>query len=471
VNTADPPTPAGRREWLGLAVLALPTLLLSLDFSVLFLALPHLGADLGASETQLLWIMDGYGFMVAGFLITMGTLGDRIGRRRLLMIGAAAFGAVSVLAAYATSAELLIVARLLLGIAGATQMPSTLALIGNMFRDPRQRGLAIGIWATCLLAGIAIGPVIGGVLLELFWWGSVFLMGVPVMVILLVAAPLLLPEYRAGRSGRLDLLSVGLSLAAILLTVYGLKELAKAGPHAAPLLAIAAGLAAGLVFVWRQRRVDTPLLDLRLFANRSFAAALAILLLAGSASGGVGFLFAQHLQRVLGLAPLPAGLWLVPYAAAMIVSSLLSPVLARRVRPGYVVAGGLAVAVLGFLVFTQVTAAGGLAVAVTGSVIMFFGIAPAWVLGTDLVVGSAPPERAGAASALSETSSELGVALGVAVFGSVAVAVSRSRLADGAPLEEALTGGLTAGAAIAAGAVAVLAGLAVVLLRHLRPTD
>jgi DHA2 family multidrug resistance protein-like MFS transporter len=457
-------TTAGGREWLGLAVLALPTLLLALDFSVLFLALPHLGADLGASGTQLLWIMDSYGFMVAGFLVTMGTLGDRIGRRRLLMIGAAAFGAVSVLAAYSTSPEMLITARVLLGIAGATQMPSTLALISNMFRDPRQRGMAIGIWATCLLAGIAIGPVVGGVLLELFWWGSVFLMGVPVMVILLVAAPVLLPEYRPERAGRLDLTSVALSLAAILPVVYGFKEIAKVGLDTVPVLAIVAGLGCGVIFVRRQRRLEHPLLDLRLFGHRSFGAALAILLLAGAASGGVGFLFSQYLQIVEELPPLRAGLWLVPYAVGMIVSSLLSPVVARRVRPGYVVAAGLVIAVLGFLVFTQVTATGGLAVAVTGSVIMFFGIAPSWVLGTDLVVGSAPPEEAGAASSLSETSSELGVALGVAVFGSVAVAVARARLDDG--VREAVTAGLNVSAAIAAVAVTVLAGLAVMLLRQ-----
>ena len=198
---------AGFKEWAGLAVLALPTVLLGLDVTILYLALPALAADLQPSSTQALWIMDAYGFMTAGFLITMGTLGDRIGRRRLLMIGAVAFGITSVIAAYATSAAVLIAARAMLGVAGATLMPSTLALISNMFGDVRQRALAIGVWATMFALGMALGPVVGGVLLERFWWGSAFLVAVPMVAVLLIAAPILLPEYRAKRSGRLDLSS------------------------------------------------------------------------------------------------------------------------------------------------------------------------------------------------------------------------------------------------------------------------
>nr|WP_279581305.1 MFS transporter [Fodinicola feengrottensis] len=199
---------ATRREWIGLAVLALPTILAAMDFSVLFPCLALAEKDLHASSTQLLWIMDVYGFTIAGFLVTMGTLGDRIGRRRLLMIGAAAFGLFSVVAAYSTSADMLIAARALLGIAGATLMPSTLALISGMFRNERQRGTAISVWATCLLVGTVIGPLVGGVLLSVFWWGSVFLMGVPVMALLLVTAPILLPEQRDSTAGRIDLISV-----------------------------------------------------------------------------------------------------------------------------------------------------------------------------------------------------------------------------------------------------------------------
>lgn len=303
---------AGAREWVGLAVLALPTLLISVDQSVLYLALPHLAEGLRPSGTQTLWIMDVYGFLIAGFLITMGTLGDRIGRRKLLMIGATAVGATSVAAAYSTSAEALIVTRGLLGIAAATLMPSTLALIGNMFHDPYQRARAIAVWASCFMGGTALGPVIGGMMLEFFWWGSVFLLGVPVMVLLLIVAPLLLPEYKDADAGRIDLPSVVLSLVSILSVIYGLKELARHGFGTVPLLAIAGGLAVGAVFVSRQNKLADPLLDLKLFKVAAFSAALLILTVSMLGTGG-GYLFITgFLQMVEGFSPMEAGLWMVP---------------------------------------------------------------------------------------------------------------------------------------------------------------
>jgi len=267
VTSTAPGLRAGRREWIGLAVLALPTLLVALDIGALFLALPHLSSDLQATSAQQLWITDSYGFMLAGFLITMGTLGDRIGRRRLLLIGAVAFTVASVLAAYSTSAEMLIVSRGLLGVAGATLSPSTLALISNMFRDDRQRGMAISLWATCQFGGAALGPVIGGLMLASFWWGSVFLLGVPVMVLLLICAPALLPEYRNPEAGRVDLASVALSLAAIVPAVYGIKELAAsdADTPAVAIGAVVGGVIVGVVFARRQLTLADPLLDLRLF--------------------------------------------------------------------------------------------------------------------------------------------------------------------------------------------------------------
>jgi DHA2 family multidrug resistance protein-like MFS transporter len=191
-------------------VLALPCLLYSMDLTVLELAVPKLSVDLKPTSYQLLWIMDIYGFLLAGFLITMGTLGDRIGRRRLLLIGPAAFGAASVLAAFSGSAEMLIITRAVLGVGGATLAPSTLSMIRNMFLDPDQRAIAIGVWATSFAAGAAIGPLAGGVLLEFFWWGSVFLLAVPVMALLLVLGPLLLPEFRDPGAGRLDLISAAM---------------------------------------------------------------------------------------------------------------------------------------------------------------------------------------------------------------------------------------------------------------------
>lgn len=424
---------AGRREWIGLAVIALPCMLYSMDLTVLNLAVPALSADLKPSSSQLLWIIDIYGFMVAGALITMGTLGDRIGRRRLLLIGAGAFGAGSVIAAFSNSADMLIATRALLGLAGATLAPSTLSLIRNMFLDPGQRTVAIGVWVTSYSIGGAIGPLLGGVLLEYFWWGSVFLLGVPVMVLLLVLGPLLLPEFRDPKAGRLDLLSATLSLAAVLLVIYGLKKIAEDGVGWGPVGSILAGLAIGVVFVRRQRTLAHPLIELGLFRLPAFNASLATYTLGTLVVFGAYVFIAQYLQLVLGLSPLQAGLWTVPSMVAFIVGSMLVPVLARRVRPAYLIAGGLVFAAFGFGALTQIDGSSGLAPVVIGSVVYSLGISPVVILATDLIVGSAPVERAGAASAISETSSELGGALGIAVLGSIGTAVYRRIMAGGVP--------------------------------------
>jgi DHA2 family multidrug resistance protein-like MFS transporter len=432
--TADAsPSRAGRREWIGLAVIALPCLLYSMDLTVLNLAVPHLSADLKPSASQLLWIVDIYGFLIAGSLITMGTLGDRIGRRRLLMIGAAAFGAASILAAFSTSAEMLIATRALLGIAGATLAPSTLSLIRNMFLDPAQRTFAIGVWVTSYSVGGAIGPLLGGILLEYFWWGSVFLLGVPIMVLLLVVGPVLLPEFRDPEAGRLDLLSAAQSLVAVLLVIYGLKKLAEDGLGWPPALSIVAGLAIGVLFVHRQRKLTHPLIDLELFRVPAFSASLAAYTLGTLVAFGAYIFIAQYLQLVLGLSPLQAGLATVPSMAAFIVGSMVVPAIARRVRPAYLMGAGMVIAAIGFGVLTQVDRSSGLTVLIAGSIIYSLGISPVVILATDLIVGSAPVERAGSASAISETSSELGGALGIAIFGSIGTAVYRLAMWDAVP--------------------------------------
>ncbi|MFI1394004.1 MFS transporter [Streptomyces sp. NPDC020681] len=490
---------AGPREWLGLFVLTLPTILLALDATVLNLAVPHISADLEPSSTELLWTVDIYGFMIAGFLVTMGTLGDRIGRRRLLMIGALGFGLASILAAKSTSPEMLIIARALLGITGATLMPSTLALISNMFKDPLQRGVAISVWVTCFSVGIAVGPVLGGALLEWFWWGSVFLLAVPVMVVLLVATPLLLPEYKDTEAGRIDLASVGLSLVAVLPTIYGIKRAAEHGADVLAVGTILAGVVFGVVFVLRQRKLADPLMDLRLFANRAFTVALLVLLLGLGLMGGLYLFITQYLQLVEGLTPIKAGLWLLPAAVALIVASSLTPALARRVRPGYLVGGALFISVLGYALISQVDSTDGLPLLVTGFVLIYTGISPMMVLGTDLVVGSAPPEKAGSAAAMSETAMEFGIALGIAGLGSVVTAVYRDEINGALPQDvpesvastvretlagadslsdtvgtevieqarEAFTNGLNLASGIAGAIVAALAVGAIVLLRHL----
>jgi len=431
-NTINEPR-ATRREWIGLAVIALPCLLYSMDLTVLNLAVPSLSADLKPTSSQLLWIVDIYGFLVAGALITMGTLGDRIGRRRLLMIGAAAFGIASVLAAFSTSAEMLIATRALLGLAGATLAPSTLSLIRNMFLDPRQRTVAIGVWITSYSVGGAIGPLIGGVLLEHFWWGSVFLVGVPVMVLLLAVGPVLLPEYRDPRAGRLDLTSAALSLVAVLLVTYGLKQIAQDGLRWFPGLIIVAGLTTGAVFVRRQLTLADPLIDLRLFRAPAFSASLATYTLATFVAFGAFVFIAQYLQLVLGLSPLQAGLWTMPFAGGFIAGSMLTPIITRRIRPAFVMTAGSVLAAVGFALLTQVNGTSGLAVLVTGFVVFSLGLAPVFTLATDLIVGTAPPERAGAASAISETGSEFGGALGIAILGSIGIAMYRSEMNDAIP--------------------------------------
>jgi MFS transporter, DHA2 family, multidrug resistance protein len=432
-HMAEGVTRAGRREWIGLAVLALACLLYAMDLTVLHLAVPALSEDLRPSSAQLLWITDIYGFMIAGLLVTMGTLGDRIGRRRLLLIGAAAFGAVSVLAAFSTTPEMLIVSRALLGIAGATLAPSTLSLIFSMFHDHRQRTTTIGIWITSFSAGGAIGPVMGGVLLEHFWWGSVFLLTLPVMALLLVLGPRVLPEYRDPEAERLDLLSAALLLVAVLTATFGIKEVAQDGFSPLVVAAILVGLAVGVVFVRRQFRLADPMIDPRLFRVPEFNVSLATNLVGIFIAVGYFLFVAQYLQLVLGLSPLQAGLWSLPSAAGLILGSNLAPQLLRRVRPAYVIGAGLAMAAAGLVLLTRVGGSADLAILVVASCVISLGLAPVFTATTDLIVGSAPPERAGAASGISETGSELGGALGIAILGSIGVAIYRAGLADSLP--------------------------------------
>jgi MFS transporter, DHA2 family, multidrug resistance protein len=427
------PPLATAREWRGLAILALPTLLLSLDVSVLYLALPQLSADLGATSTEQLWILDIYSFLLAGFLITMGALGDRIGRRRMLLIGAAAFGVASVLAAYARTPEMLIAARAALGIAGATLMPSTMALIRNMFPDPRQMGQAIGLWFACFMGGMTLGPLVGGVLLETFWWGAAFLLGVPFMVLLLIAGPALLPEYRDPNVTRPDLVSVALSLAAILPLVYGLKSLARDGWGVLPLAAVAAGALVGAMFLRRQGRLANPLLDLRLFHNRTFSTALGVMLCTGVIMAGISLVAALYLQTVRGLSPLEAGLWMIPSNIAMVAGSMLAPRLVGRLSTVHMVAGGLAIAAIGMGVQTQVGPEGGTAVLVGGLVLTAFGISLPMALLMSFLLGSAPPEKAGSAASINEMSGELGIAMGIATLGSLSTLVYRHQLDGNIP--------------------------------------
>jgi MFS transporter, DHA2 family, multidrug resistance protein len=419
---------AGRREWIGLAIIALPCLTYAMDLTVLELAVPSLTRDLQPTSTELVWINDIYGFVIAGLLITMGALGDRIGRRKLLMIGAAAFAAASVLAAFSTSPEMLIGSRALLGVAGATLAPSTLSLISNMFRDPVERTKAIGIWIASFSVGAAVGPLLGGLLLERFWWGSVFLLAVPAMAILLLVGPKLLPEFRNPNAGRVDAVSAMLSLVALLALVYAVKEIARDGVGGLSVVLVLVGLGVGTAFVRRQQSATNPMVDLRLLRRPAFSAALAINAVGFFAVFGISFFTAQYLQLVLGLSPLAAGLWTLPSAAGFVLGSMLTPIAVRSARPPTMVVAGLLIAVAGFAMLVGVPASSGLAVLVSGSVIFSIGLATVFTLATDLMVSNAPAEQAGAASAIAETSSELGGALGIAILGSVGTAIYRSEV-------------------------------------------
>jgi DHA2 family multidrug resistance protein-like MFS transporter len=397
----------------------------------------------------------------------MGTLGDRIGRRRLLLIGAAAFGVTSLLAAFSTTPAMLIVSRAALGIAGATLAPSTLSLIFHMFQDPRERSIAVGVWIGAFSAGSAIGPILGGLLLEFFWWGSVFLLAVPVMVALLILGPRLLPEARDPASGRLDLASAAMSIVAVLAVIFGLTQIAQEGLGLLPIASIVFGLLVGVVWVRRQTQLADPMIDVALFRLPTFKAALVVNFLAIFVAVGYFLFIAQYLQLVAGLTPLQAGLLSLPEAIGFIVGSQAAPRIVGRVGRARLIGGGLALGSVGLVMLTQVPATDGLVPLVAASVVISLGLAPVFGLTTELIVGSAPEERSGAASGISETGAELGGALGIALLGSIGVAIYRGGLANslpgGVPAQAANAASETLGGAVGA-AGTLPAGIADALL-------
>lgn len=422
---------ATRREWIGLAILSLPTLLVSMDMSVVYLALPELSKALHPSGSQLLWITDIYGFMEAGLLITMGTLGDKIGRRRLLLIGAVAFAVASTGAAFAPTASLLIIARGLLGVAGATLLPSTLSIIRNMFHDPVQRTTAIGSFTTCFSAGTMLGPLAGGFLLHHFWWGSIFLMGVPVMVLLLVLAPALLPEYLHEGSGRFDLASALLSIIATLLVIYGIKHMAEQGIGWLSIICIITGTIVAALFLRRQKTQSNSLIDITLFRNPAFNMALLAFMFVMFSWAGIYLFAGQYLQLVLGMNPLQAGLYTIPGSAASIVSCMMAPRLLQWFRRGYVMAAGMLLLGIGIALFIVINQ-NNLPLLILAT-ILFCGCGITVTLSTDMIIATAPPEKAGAAAGISETSATFGASLGIALLGSLYTIIYRSSITHNIP--------------------------------------
>jgi MFS transporter, DHA2 family, multidrug resistance protein len=412
---------AGRREWVALAVLALPLLLVSMDVSILYFAVPEISRDLHASATQQLWIFDVYGFVLAGLLITMGAVADRIGARRLLLIGAAAFSLTSLGAAYAGSAEALIVARGVLGVAGATLMPSTLAMIRTLFRDEAQRSRAVAVWTAVMTAGVGLGPVVSGVLLQHFWWGSVFLVNVPAMVLLLVAGPLLLPRGERRADAPFDVLSAVLSLAAVLPAVYGVKQWAADGFELRWLACVAIGTGLGVVFVRRQLSHVHPMVDPVLLRNRRYRTAVAGNALATFALVGNAVFMTAYLQLVLGYEPLVAALWSLVPTVGVGASAPTASSLARRFGAVRTAASALVVAAAGFGVLTR-AGTSSLALVLVGASLLACGLVAVMTLASDAVMDSLDPSSAGAGAAVSEASSELGGALGIALLGSAGTA-------------------------------------------------
>ncbi|WP_127474549.1 MFS transporter [Microbacterium sulfonylureivorans] len=464
-TSADIGERVGWRGWLALVVLMLPVLLVSVDNTVLSFALPAIALDLEPTSAQQLWIIDAYPLVLASLLVTMGVLGDRFGRRRMLLIGATGFGLVSALAAFAPTAALLIAARAGMGVFGAMLMPSTLSLLRTVFTNRDQRRLAIAIWAAGFSAGAALGPVVGGILLEHFSWGSVFLMAVPVLVPLLILVPLLVPESRDPNPGRIDPLSILLSLLALVPIVYAIKELAVHGLSSPAPVLFGVGVLFAVLFVRRQLRLETPMLDMALFRRGSFSGAILVNLLSVIALVGFLFFVAQHLQLIAGLSPMQAGLALVPGLVAMIAAGLLVVPLAKRFSSRIIVPSALAVSVLAYVTIALTAESGRIWVLVVAFAALGVGIGMAETVSNELILSSAPPEKAGAASAVSETAYELGAVLGTAVLGGLLTALYRGSLV--------LPAGLPAGAADAsretlAGAVAAAEGLDPAMAEQLR---
>ena len=447
---AGTPARAGTREWAALVVLMLPVLLVSIDNTVLSFALPAISTALRPSAAAQLWVVDAYSLVLAGLLVAMGSLGDRFGRRRLLLVGASGFAAVSALAAFAPTAEALIAARVLLGVFGAMIMPATLSLLRSTFVDRDQRRLAIAIWASGFAGGSALGPIVGGVLLEHFAWGSVFLIAVPMLLPLLVTAPLLLRESRDPSPGPADPVSVLLSLAAMAPVVAAIKLVATGeSPLAAAGLAVV-GVASGWAFVRRQLRRERPLLDVRLFTDAVFSGSVAVNLLAVTALVGFLFFTTQHLQLVVQLSPLDAALVLVPGLVAMVAAGLVVVPVVRHVRPRTVVAAGLSLSAVGYALVAVSGAGAPVVVFVTAFALVGAGVGSAETISNDLIIAAVPPARAGAASAVSETAYEIGAVLGTALLGSMVTAVYRGALVlpDGLSAADAAVARDTLGGAV-----------------------
>ncbi len=443
MTVENAPPKAGRREWIALAVLALPTLLVTMDLNVLLLALPHIANDLQAGPVEQLWITDIYGFIVAGLTVTMGHVGDRFGRRKVLLISSAVFVVASLACAFATSVPMLIIARALLGASGAALTPLTLAIIVSMFKNPKQMGMALGVWASALAGGVVLGPPVGGILMHSFWWGSVFLIAIPLMAVVLLAGPVVLTESRNPDGKPIDLRSVALFLVAILPLVAALKETTRSGFGLRDVGLLVLGAIGITLFVRRQSRIPNPLIDLTLFKNKLVRSGMAVFVTGGLWAGAISLVVALYLQLVEQQSVLAAGLWMLPAALVGMACNMIAPKFADVFRPGHVVAVGLGIATLGALTLTLVQAVGGVVVVVIGLGVVMIGASPIGPVTNHVVMSNIPQEKAGAVGGMVSTGGELGVAIGVASMGSVATAVYQGNVTvpEGVPADAATSAG------------------------------
>ena len=428
VGVVATPVTTPRRAWWALAVLMLPVLLIAIDNTVLAFALPIIAEEFRPAASTQLWIVDVYSLVLAALLVAMGSLGDRIGRRRLLMIGATGFAVVSAIAAFAPSAEYLVVARAVLGVFGAMLMPSTLSLIRNIFAEASARRLAIAIWASCFTAGSTLGPIIGGALLQHFHWGSVFLVAVPILLPLLVLAPRLVPESKDPNPGPLDVISVILSLVAMLPFVWAIKTAAHDGLSTVVAFAFVIGIGAAFMFVRRQNRSATPMLDMGLFRYGPFSSSVMANFL--SIVGLIGFVFfmSQHLQLVLGLSPLAAGLVTLPGAIVSMIAGIGVVKLADRFAPQTLIVAGLVFVSIGFASILLFRHDLSVAAVIISFVVLELGVGMSQTVSNDTIVASVPSAKAGAASAVSETAYELGAVVGTATLGTIFSAFYRANV-------------------------------------------
>ncbi|ANE78867.1 MFS transporter [Mycobacterium adipatum] len=427
-RSATPPTTTPRRSWVALAVLTLPVMLIAIDNTVLAFALPAIAEDFRPAASTQLWIVDVYSLVLAALLVAMGSLGDRIGRRRLLLIGAGGFAIVSAVAAFAPTAEMLVLARAVLGFFGAMLMPSTLSLIRNIFTEASARRLAIAIWASCFTAGSTLGPIVGGALLEHFHWGSVFLIAVPILLPLLILAPKLVPESRDPNPGPLDLVSVALSFVAMLPLVWAIKTAAHDGLSALVVIAVVVGLSAGVLFVRRQNRRPIPMLDMELFRYGPFTSSVLANFL--SIVGLIGFIFfvSQHLQLVLGLSPLEAGLVTLPGAVVSMIAGISVVKAAKRFSAQTLIVFGLVFVAAGFILILLFRHDLSVAAIIVSFIVLELGVGVSQTISNDTIVASVPAAKAGAASAVSETAYELGAVVGAATLGTIFTAFYRANV-------------------------------------------